>query len=108
MDTDSRVQRAARPGQLAQLLQLEVLHIQTMSLCQDCSTSGHAGWSRSRLALTLTHLRELAAKSEVQDTGWLMSVQVTHTALTCPSPFMVIHNLALTVKETQLVEFLPI
>ena len=29
--------------------------------------------------LTLTHLRELATKGEVQDTGWLMSDQVTHT-----------------------------
>ena len=29
--------------------------------------------------LNLTHLREPAAKSEVQDTGWLMSDQVTHT-----------------------------
>ena len=53
--------------------------------------------------LTLTHLRELAPKSEVQDTGWLMSVQVTDRAPTCPSDHG--HTQPrLTVKETELAE----
>ena len=62
---------------LAQLLQLEVLHNQTIRLCQD-RLGRYIRVEEYILgrALTISYWRELASKSEVQDTGWRMSVQV--------------------------------
>ena len=72
---------------------------------------GLASWPSSRIrpcrveqyttgpTLTLTHLCELTPK-RVQDSGWLMSFQVDPTQPDSPSALMVIHNLALTPKET--------
>ena len=62
---------------LAQLLQLEVLNTQTMRLCQD-RLGRYIRVEEYILgrALTISYWRELASKSEVQDTGWRMSVQV--------------------------------
>ena len=52
--------------------------------------------------LTLSYLRELAASSKVQDTGWRIAVQVdSHSP---DLALMVIHNLALTVKEVKIAE----
>ena len=106
---------------LAQLLQLEVLHTQTMRLCQD-RLGRYIRVEEYILgrALTISYWRELASKSEVQDTGWRMSVQVWHcfcfgklhiTIFTFQvdphspdRPLMVIHTPALTLKEAELAE----
>ena len=88
---------------LAQLLQLEVLHTQTMRLCQD-RLGQYIRVEEYILgrALTLSYWRELASKSEGQDTGWRMSVQVDpHSP---DRPLMVIHTPALTIKEAELAE----
>ena len=88
---------------LAQLLQLEVLHTQTMRLCQDrLGLYIRVEEYVPGRALTLSYWRELAAKSEAQETGWRMSVQVDpHSP---DRPLMVIHTPALTVKEAELAE----
>merc|ERR1719266_3216886 len=88
---------------LAQLLQLEVLHNQTIRLCQD-RLGRYIRVEEYILgrALTISYWRELASKGEAADTGWRMSVQVDpHSP---DRPLMVIHTPALTLKEAELAE----
>ena len=88
---------------LAQLLQLEVLHTQTMRLCQD-RLGQYIRVEEYILgrALTISYWRELASKGEAADTGWRMSVQVDpHSP---DRPLMVVHTPALTAKEAELAE----
>ena len=58
-----------------------------VSITAEEYTPGHA--------LNLFHWMELAAKSEVQDTGWRLSVQVDPNSPDLP--IIVVHTLALTV-----------